>query len=132
VQRFARWFALAWAVGAWLLVPRLPGYSGIRTTTAADGMRATTAARATFAEVNGPEIYLTLAVPVLAALLALLPWPQRLRRAAQVAAAAVAVAYVLLGLMTVGIVYLPLALALVVAALRPDATSRASTHRPWS
>lgn len=126
MQRLARWFALAWAVGAWLLIPRLPGYSGVRTTIAGDGTRAVAAGRATFAEVNGPEIYLTLAVPVLAALLALLPWPWRIRHAAQVAAAAVAVAYVLLGLMTVGVVYLPVALALIVAAQRPEPASRAT------
>jgi hypothetical protein len=68
--------------------------------------------------------YLILAVPVAAALLTLLPWPPRLQRLSTLLGALLAGAFVLLGLASVGLFFLPSAAALIVAAAVAESPSR--------
>src|SRR5688572_18752543 len=107
MQRLLRWFPVAWAAGAYLVLLRLPMYGWARSTQTVGGAEIRSAGRATLAAVNGRVVYLTLAIPVLAAALAALPWPARLRRRAAICGAVIASAFVLLGLMSVGPFFLP-------------------------
>jgi hypothetical protein len=65
---------------------------------------------------NGPRVYWILAVPVVAAFLTVLPWAPPVRRIAVLAAAGLTSVFVLLGLASVGLFFLPTAAALVTAA----------------
>ena len=128
MRKALRWFALAWAGAVYIALLWLPLYRQVSETKTSDGSSTRTTGTATLAAVNGPRTYLLLAVPVLAAVVAVLPWRGRGRRAADLTAAAFAVAFVLLGLMTVGAFFLPAAAALVAStagagavASRPDA-----------
>ncbi len=62
---------------------------GARHTEAAGSAEIRTAGRATLVAVNGPRVSLILAVPVLAAALASLPWPARFRQPSAVAGAVI-------------------------------------------
>jgi hypothetical protein len=127
MQRGLRWFALVWAGGAYLALLRLPLYGQMSESITSDGSRRLSTGSATLAAVNGPSVYLILAVPVFAAALSVLPWPSRLRRAADVTAATIATAFVVLGLMTVGAVFLPAAAALLASALARGPATRPVT-----
>src|SRR5687767_2297641 len=111
MQPLLRWFALIWASGVYLVLLWLPVYAGTSETIASDGSRAITSGRATLAAINGPRIYLILAVPLVAAALAVVPWRGRSRRLADVTGAAIATAFVVLGQLTVGMFFLPTAAA---------------------
>jgi hypothetical protein len=52
-------------------------------------------------------VYLLLAVPVLAALLAVLPWPVSFRRTASLAGISILSVFVLLSLPSIGMFYVP-------------------------
>ena len=125
MQRHLRFFAVAWAVGAYAVLLWLPVYSSERTTLdTRGGPEIHSAGSATLAAVNGPWVYLTLAIPVMAAALAALPWPAGLRRPAAISGAVIASAFVVVGIMSVGILFFPSALALIVLALAPAPLSR--------
>jgi hypothetical protein len=68
-------------------------------------------------EVNGSRVELILAVPVLAALITLLPWPVRLQGVARVVGACVSGVFAFVASASVGTFFLPSALVLVLAAL---------------
>ena len=127
MRRLLRWFPVAWATGIYLLLLLLPVYSQVSTTISSDGSATRATGRATLAAVNGPEVYLTLAVPVLAAALAVLPWPAALRRPADIVGAATAAAFVVLGMASIGVFFIPCAVALVALALRDRPASRPAT-----
>jgi hypothetical protein len=82
------------------------------------------AGHATLAAVNGPRVYLLLAVPLLASALPALPWPARLLRPAAIAGAAIAAAFVVIGLASVGLFFVPSAAALIALAVAPQPSSR--------
>jgi hypothetical protein len=86
-----------------------------------------TAGRATLAEVNGPGTFFVLAVPVLAAALAALPWPVRLRRPAAIGGAVISGVFVLLGMATVGMFFVPSVLGLIALAVTMEPSSRPAT-----
>ena len=111
-----RWFPVGWAVGCYLVLLVFPAYSWVSDTMGTDGSETRTAGRATLVAVNGPRVYLILAVPVLASALAALPWPQKVRRPAAIAGAAIASAFVVVGMMSVGVFFLPSALGLIALA----------------
>jgi hypothetical protein len=122
LQRFLRWFPVAWAAGAYVVLLRLPAYATATNTTTAGGPEVRTTGHATLVEANGPRVYLILAVPVLVSLLAALPWPAGLRRPVVVGAALLSSAFVVLGMASVGLFFLPSAvglIALAVAGPRP-------------
>jgi hypothetical protein len=126
MQRLLRWFALIWAGGVYLVLLRLPMYGGMSQTIASDGSRTITSGGATLAAVNGPRIYLILAVPLVAAALAVVPWRGGSRRIADVTGAAVSTAFVILGSMTVGMFFVPTAVALIAVAVAKSAVARSA------
>jgi hypothetical protein len=123
VARIARWFAAGWAIAAFIALLVLPVYSSITTTMNGTAVRGS----ATLLSVNGPRVLFVLAVPVLASLLAIIPAPSRVQRVLAIAAAAIASGFVLLGAMTVGVFFLPTALALILAALSPGTPREPAT-----
>ena len=128
MQRHLRFFAVAWAVGAYAVLLWLPVYSSERTTLdISGGPEIHSAGSATLAAVNGPWVYLTLAIPVLAAALAALPWPAGFRRPAAIGGAVIASVFVVLGMMSVGMFFLPSAVALIALALATGPSSRPAT-----
>lgn len=89
--------------------------------------RDSTTGRATLAAVNGPRVYLILALPVVAAALAALPWPARFRQPPAVTGAVITGAFVALGMASVGMFFLPSALGLIALARAADPSSRPAT-----
>ena len=69
IQRFLRWFPVAWAAGAYVTLLTLPVYGVVRDAQTAAGTEFRNAGRATLVEVNGPGVYLLLAIPLIAAVL---------------------------------------------------------------
>jgi len=112
MQQVLRWFPIAWAAGAYVTLPTLPIYGVVRDAQTAAGAEFRNAGRATLVAVNGPGVYLLLAIPLLAAALPVLPWPARLQRSAATAGVAIACAFVVLGMASVGLFFLPCPLAL--------------------
>lgn len=129
MQRLLRWFPVAWAVGAYMVLLWLPAYSQVTNTISTDGSQIRTAGRATLVAVNGSRVYLILAVPVLAAALVALPWPANLRRPIAVVCAAIATAFVVLGMLSIGMFFLPSAVALIALATATQPASRLSSRR---
>ena len=127
MQKLLRWFPVVWAVGAYLVLVWLPIYAWVRDTETAGGQHRRTTGHATLAEVNGPEVYLTLLIPVVAAVLAAIPWPASLRRSATICGAVVGGAFVVLGMMSVGMFFLPSALGLIALAWARRPSSRPTT-----
>jgi hypothetical protein len=114
-----RWFALfasILAVGILLLIPAYEGTVAMETTGGAEVVRRQ---RATLLAVNGAEVLIPLSIPVLAALNALVPWPFSYRRPADVVGALVCVGFTVLGAMTIGLYFVPTALALAIIAVWP-------------
>ena len=127
MRQLLRWFPLAWAAGAYLVLLWLPAYRWERVTQTAGGAEIREAGRATLVAGNGPRVYLILAVPVVAAALAALPWPAQFRQPAAVAGAVVVGAFVMLGMASVGMFFLPSALGLIALAHAAEASSRPAT-----
>jgi hypothetical protein len=127
MQRVLRWFALAWALGAYGVLLWLPMYGWAQSTQTVGGREIRSAGRATLASVNGPEVYMTLAIPVIAAALAAFPWPAGLVRPAVIVGAVIATAFVILGMLSVGMFFFPSAIALVALALTARPSSRPAT-----
>jgi len=96
----------------------LPVYSVLRDAETAAGAEFRHAGRATLAAVNGSGVYLLLAIPLVAAALPVLPWPARLQRSATIVGAAIVCAFVVLGMASVGLFFLPCPLALFALATR--------------
>ena len=127
MQRLLRWFPVAWAAGAYLVLLWVPTYTWVSDTMSTDGSEMRNAGRATLVAVNGPRIYLILAVPVLASALAALPWPPKVRRPAAIAGAVIAGVFVVLGMLSVGIFFLPSVLGLIALAQASGPSSRPAT-----
>ena len=116
MQRQLRWFPVAWASGVYLTLLVLPVYRWVSSSQTSGGAEIRTAGRATLAEANGPWVYVMLAIPVVAAALAALPLPAEYRRPAAIVGASIASAFVVLGMMSVGIFFLPSAIGLIALA----------------
>jgi hypothetical protein len=110
-----------------VLLVWLPTYSQVSDTISTDGSEIHTAGRATLVAVNGPRVYSILAVPVLAAALVVLPWPANLRRPIAIVGAVIATAFVGLGMASVGLFFLPTAVALIALATAAEPSSRPAT-----
>ena len=123
-ERFLRWFAIVWAIGAYVVLLWVPIYGGMRETSSSDGVHTVTRSSATLVAVNGARVYWILAVPVMAAVLTNFSWPRRMHRAAIVVGAVLASAFVVLGLASVGLFFFPSAVALIVAAAVGPSRSR--------
>jgi hypothetical protein len=112
MPRLLRWFPVAWAAGVYVVLLRLPVYTQMSDTMDANGSETLSTSHATLAAVNGPRVYLLLAVPVLASALAALPWPPKLRQPADIIGTVIASAFVVLSLPSVGMFFIPSAVAL--------------------
>ena len=78
-------------------------------------------------ELNGSRVELILGVPILAALITLLPWPVRLQGAARVVGACISGVFAFVASASVGTLFLPSAVVLVLAALPIGWASRPTT-----
>jgi len=113
----AAWFAAVWSVLAYVGLLTISGYSTASTTSTGAVMYG----RASIADVNGPAVYGTLAIPLVAAILALIAVKHPGRRWLLISAAVVATLFTFLAAMSVGLFYAPTAVGLLVAALTsPD------------
>jgi hypothetical protein len=90
--------------------------STVEITTGGQRVTASTARR-TLSEVNGPTVYVAVAIPMLLAALPLLFRRPGARRASVRASALLLLAFVLLGGFSIGMFYLPSAVAMGLAAL---------------
>jgi len=127
MRRLLRWFPVAWATGAYLALLWLPTYGWERSTQTVGGAEIRASGHTTLAAVNGPRVYLVLAVPVVAAALATMPWPARFRQPAAVSGVVIIGAFVILGMASVGIFFLPSALGLIAVAQAAETPSRPAT-----
>ena len=114
--------ALAWVAGLWFVFA--PSYQGLSVTSSMPGEPAGEVARhtATLVEVNGLWVLWLLFIPILLSGLALLVIrftdPGQARRKALLwLAALVLLAFCVVGILSIGLFYLPVALALLVAAV---------------
>jgi hypothetical protein len=119
MQRFLRWFAFVWSAVVYVALLGIPVYSQASDTMSTDGSHVRTVGRATLASVNGAAVYLTIALPVVASALALLPLSGTARRTADIASVLIMAGFVFLGMMSVGILFIPSALALVALTVTP-------------
>jgi hypothetical protein len=103
---------------------RLPNARIIRRAFNADGSMASGAGHATLAVVNGPRVYVLLSAPLLASGLRALRWPPRLLRPGAMVGAAIAAAFVGIGLASVGLFFVPSAAALIALAVARQPSSR--------
>jgi hypothetical protein len=126
VQRLLRWFALVAALAAVVVLLFVPFYEGVSESQSVGGPLVRRSESATLIAGNGARVLLILAIPVVAAISALVPWPPRLRRGLDILAAAIVSVFVLLGAFTVGLFFVPTAAALLAIALWPR-QSRAAT-----
>jgi hypothetical protein len=119
MERILRRLALVASLGAIALLWLMPMYAFQAVSETVDGEASTSAGTDTLIAVNGYAVLGVLAIPVLAALNAVLRWPARYRRAADVFGAVVTLAFCVLGALTVGLFFLPTATILLVLALWP-------------
>jgi hypothetical protein len=127
MRRYLRWFPLAWASGASLVLLWIPMYSEISDTISTGEAGVHTFGHATLGAVSGPRVYLILAIPIVAAALAALPWPATLRRPATITGAVISAAFVLLGMMSVGLLFLPSTVGLIALVQATSSSSRLAT-----
>jgi hypothetical protein len=112
------WIALAavlLAVGAGLLLAFYPVYQGVSETASSSGVVTSSSDSATLVGENGAWVVVLLCVPVALAALGLVA-SLRGRRVLMWVLAAVLLGFVVLGGFSIGLFYLPAALALLVAA----------------
>ena len=126
---------LAWAVGLWLALG--PVYRGVSVTAVAPGEAPGEATRftATLIQVNGSWVILLLAAPVVLTALTLVSVlltdaGQARRRVFLWASAILLSGFGVLGSFSIGLFYLPAALALIVSAVLGSRGNAAETARP--
>jgi hypothetical protein len=122
-QCTASWFAVAWSVFAYIVLLRLPSYS----TASSSSAESVVYRHASLTDINGPRVLPVVAIPAIAAIVGVLPWPASARQPTRIVSAVVATLFALLSAMTVGSFFLPTGIALIIAAWagrtdRPPAT----------
>lgn len=119
-KRVLQWIALGLAVAASAFLTFLPVYSGVTS----DSNGTSTEARATLVQVNGPSVLILLAVPVVISLVPLLAHGRAWPLLSIVAAILLGIA-VLLGILSIGVFFVPALIVEIIAACLPKrATSR--------
>ena len=108
----ARGFAFAWTCGVYAYLLVAPSYQ----TTSSSSAGTYSTGTQTLIEVNGRGVLITLGIPVAVAALALVPIPSG-RRVLTGISAFLLLGFVVLGAASIGMFYLPAALALLVASL---------------
>ena len=119
MERIVRWLALVVSFVAFVILWFMPTYAFRAVSESVSGDAIATASSDTLIGVNGYAVLAVLAIPVLAALSAVLPWPAKYRRGADILAALVSLAFCLLGAFTVGLFFLPAAALLLFLAVWP-------------
>ena len=119
MDRLLRWFALVTSLVAVALLLVLPIYVGVSEGQSVGGPTIRSDLTGTLVGVNGASVLFILAVPILAAVSALVPWPGRYRRALDILGATLVTLLSILGAFTIGMFFLPTAAALLVIALWP-------------
>lgn len=119
MQKLLRWFAFlsALLVLAVLLIVPMGTYQSV--TIDAGGVAMRTSGRTTLLEGQDADALIALSIPLLASLSAVLPWPARGRRAADIASAAIVTVFAILGSLSVGLFFYPTALSLIILAAWP-------------
>ena len=115
-----RWALLSSALatlasGAWLVVPSYSGVEAVATTAGTETGRAFSA---TLLDVNGPRVLPLLAFPIAVGLLALVPLPRSLRFPVLVTASVLLSGFVVFGAFSIGLFYVPAAVAMCFATGR--------------
>ncbi len=100
------------ALAAVIILLLVPAYSGVRETHYANGAHSHVTTRATMVQINGSWVLLPMLFPVLVAVVPLIARTQ----AARVASTIVLFGFVVVAGFSIGLFYLPTALAMVVAA----------------
>ncbi len=120
MRRMASWFAVLWTTGVAAFLLYGPPYATISSTTVLtpDGepVRSSSAGSPGLLAVEGEAAYVRVLLPMLVALVPLLLPRPGARRVASGVAAAVLGLYALLGMMSIGVFYVPPAIALAFAA----------------
>ena len=126
MQRLLRWFALVTSLVAVALLLVLPLYSGVSERQSAGGPAVRSSHTATLVGVNGLGVLFILAIPILAAVSAVLPWPAPYRRALDILGAILVTLLSILGAFTIGMFFMPTAASLLFIALWPRARHAAT------
>ena len=119
MERIIRWLALVVSLGAIATLWLMPMYTFQVVSQRVGGEATSSVGTDTLIGVNGYAVLGILAIPLLAALSALLPWPARYRRGADVVGAIVVAVFCILGAFTVGVFFVPTALVLLLLAVWP-------------
>ena len=90
----------------------LPSYSGASAVVTSGGVETTASFRATLLEVNGAGVLGILAFPIVLSLAALLPWPGSVRTPVVAIGAVLLCGFAVLGAMSIGLFFLPSAVAM--------------------
>ena len=126
MERLIRWLALVVSLGAIATLWFMPMYT-FQVVSQSVGCEATSSVGTdTLIGANGYAVLGILAIPVLAAVSALLPWPARYRRGADIIGAIVVAVFCVLGAFTVGLFFVPTALVLLLLAVWPRARRHAA------
>ena len=119
MERIIRWLALVASLGAIATLWLMPMYTFQVVSQSVGGEATSSVGTDTLIGVNGYAVLGVLAIPLLAALSALLPWPARYRRGADIVGAIVVAVFSVLGAFTVGLFFVPTALVLLLLAVWP-------------
>jgi hypothetical protein len=122
--------ALTWAVGVTIYLALVPTYEGVESlqefsTTA----ERTTAAHRTLLEVNGPGVLVPMLIPVVLTALPLLRFVSATRRRLEVISAMLLLVFVVVGALSIGLLYAPSAMAMLIAAALAKAGQRHANLR---
>lgn len=120
LKRVLQWIAFAFTVAASSLLSFLPVYSGVTS----DSNGTSTETSATLVQVNGPSVLIPLAVPIAISLVPLLARGRAWQTLSIVATVLLGVA-VFLGILSIGVFFLPALIVEIIAACLPaQAASR--------
>jgi len=122
--RYSNFLAIAWSCAASLYLLLVPAYSTLGATVQASEQDVVSSAdhvagTATLLQVNGLQVLFILAVPVVVAFIPLLV-PQGVKRSAAAVAGILVGLFSVLGAMSIGLLYMPAAMALLFGALFPQ------------
>ena len=115
MSRYAHWFAIGWTILVTLFLLFGPVYSGASTTIRTDGSTvASMESSRSLLEVNGPRALIAIAFPLLFVFAPLLARAPTLRRQIGIFSAILLFGLVLIGGFSIGLFYLPAAIAMLV------------------
>ena len=115
MSRYAHWFAIAWTILVTAFLMFAPIYSGHSTTFNSDGAKIESIDPGrTLLAANGPRALIAIAFPLMFVLAPLLANDRTLRRQIGIFSALLLFGFVLIGGFSIGLFYLPAAIAMLV------------------